>query len=89
MICIVSPSPGNTSATLHLLPGGAAGDPEVADRGGGHGRRGLLRRMRDIQLPLLDSDPVLSVVINLTDSFTDSFGIVDIMTQGGPHARLS
>ena len=22
--------------------------------------------------------------INLTDSFTDSFGIVDIMTQGGP-----
>jgi sn-glycerol 3-phosphate transport system permease protein len=24
------------------------------------------------------------VVINLTDSFTDSFGIVDIMTQGGP-----
>jgi len=45
---------------------------------------GVLRRMRDIQLPLLAPTLFFLVVINLTDSFTDSFGIVDIMTQGGP-----
>jgi sn-glycerol 3-phosphate transport system permease protein len=45
---------------------------------------GLIRRMRDIQLPLLTPTLFFLVVINLTDSFTDSFGIVDIMTQGGP-----
>jgi sn-glycerol 3-phosphate transport system permease protein len=45
---------------------------------------GLIRRMRDIQLPLLAPTLFFVTVINLTDSFTDSFGIVDIMTQGGP-----
>ena len=45
---------------------------------------GLLRRMRDIQLPLLTPTLFFLLVINMTDSFTDSFGIVDIMTEGGP-----
>jgi len=45
---------------------------------------GPIRRMRDIQLPLLAPTLFFLIVINLTDSFTDSFGIVDIMTQGGP-----
>ena len=45
---------------------------------------GIVRRMRDIQLPLLTPTLFFLLVINLTDSFTDSFGIVDIMTQGGP-----
>lgn len=45
---------------------------------------GPLRRMRDIQIPLLAPTLFFLIVINLTDSFTDSFGIVDIMTQGGP-----
>jgi sn-glycerol 3-phosphate transport system permease protein len=45
---------------------------------------GLLRRMRDMQIPLLAPTLFFLIVINLTDSFTDSFGIVDIMTQGGP-----
>ena len=45
---------------------------------------GLLRRMRDIQIPLIAPTMFFVIVINLTDSFTDSFGIVDIMTQGGP-----
>jgi len=45
---------------------------------------GILRRMRDIQIPLVAPTLFFVVVINLTDSFTDSFGIVDIMTQGGP-----
>lgn len=43
-----------------------------------------LRRMKDIQLPLLTPTFFFLLVINITDSFTDSFGIVDTMTSGGP-----
>jgi sn-glycerol 3-phosphate transport system permease protein len=46
---------------------------------------GLLRRIKDIQIPLLTPTIFFLVVINLTDSFTDSFGIVDLMTAGGPN----
>jgi sn-glycerol 3-phosphate transport system permease protein len=42
------------------------------------------RRMRDIQLPLLMPTFFFLLVINLTDSFVDSFGIIDITTEGGP-----
>jgi len=45
---------------------------------------GIIRRMRSIQLPLITPTLFFLAVIDLTDSFTDSFGIVDIMTQGGP-----
>ena len=45
---------------------------------------GIMRRMRDIQLPLLAPTLFFLIIVNLTDSFTDSFGIVDIMTGGGP-----
>ncbi|MBB3996602.1 carbohydrate ABC transporter permease [Aureimonas pseudogalii] len=45
---------------------------------------GPLRRMRDIQLPLLMPTIFFLLVINITESFQDSFGIVDIMTLGGP-----
>jgi sn-glycerol 3-phosphate transport system permease protein len=44
----------------------------------------VMRRMRDIQLPLITPTFFFLVVINITDSFTDSFGIVDTMTSGGP-----
>lgn len=44
----------------------------------------VLRRMRDIQLPLLAPTFFFVLVINITDSFTDSFGIIDTMTAGGP-----
>jgi len=44
----------------------------------------VLRRMRDIQLPLLAPTFFFVLVINITDSFTDSFGIIDTMTSGGP-----
>lgn len=44
----------------------------------------VLRRMRDIQLPLMAPTFFFVLVINITDSFTDSFGIVDTMTGGGP-----
>lgn len=45
---------------------------------------GPLRRIVDVQLPLLTPTFFFLLVINITDSFTDSFGIVDVMTQGGP-----
>jgi sn-glycerol 3-phosphate transport system permease protein len=44
----------------------------------------VIRRMRSVQLPLITPTLFFLAVINLTDSFTDSFGIVDIMTAGGP-----
>ena len=45
---------------------------------------GVLRRMRDIQIPLMTPTLFFLLVINLTNSFVDSFGIVDITTHGGP-----
>jgi sn-glycerol 3-phosphate transport system permease protein len=43
-----------------------------------------LRRIFDLQLPLLTPTLFFLLVINITDSFTDSFGIVDTLTGGGP-----
>lgn len=45
---------------------------------------GPLRRMWDLQIPLLAPTFFFLVVINLTDSFVDSFGIIDMTTHGGP-----
>jgi sn-glycerol 3-phosphate transport system permease protein len=45
---------------------------------------GPLRRMRDLQIPLLTPTLFFLVIINLTDSFTHSFALVDVMTAGGP-----
>jgi sn-glycerol 3-phosphate transport system permease protein len=42
------------------------------------------RRILDLQLPLLTPTLFFLLVINITDSFTDSFGIVDTLTGGGP-----
>ena len=44
-----------------------------------------MRRVRDIQIPLLTPTLFFLVIVNLTDSFVDSFGIVDITTEGGPN----
>lgn len=45
---------------------------------------GVLRRMWDIQLPLFAPTLFFLIVINITDSFVNSFGIIDITTGGGP-----
>jgi sn-glycerol 3-phosphate transport system permease protein len=45
---------------------------------------GPVRRMRDLQIPLLAPTLFFLVIINLTDSFTHSFALVDVMTAGGP-----
>lgn len=44
----------------------------------------VLRRLVDLQLPLLAPTFFFLLVINITESFVDSFGIVDIITGGGP-----
>ncbi|MGY2049436.1 carbohydrate ABC transporter permease [Methylobacterium sp. JK268] len=44
----------------------------------------VLRRMRDVQLPLLTPTLFFLGVINITDSFVDSFGMIDVVTRGGP-----
>ncbi|MFT4003003.1 MAG: ABC transporter permease subunit [Rhizobium sp.] len=46
---------------------------------------GVLRRFWDIQFPLITPTIFFLLVINITESFQDSYGIVDIMTSGGPH----
>ncbi|MEJ0013998.1 MAG: sugar ABC transporter permease [Bauldia sp.] len=45
---------------------------------------GFFKRARYIQIPLLTPTIFFLLVINITESFQDSFGIVDIMTSGGP-----
>jgi sn-glycerol 3-phosphate transport system permease protein len=45
---------------------------------------GVIRRALDIQIPLLAPTLFFLLVINITESFVDSFGIVDITTGGGP-----
>ncbi|MFN8828920.1 MAG: carbohydrate ABC transporter permease [Labrys sp. (in: a-proteobacteria)] len=45
---------------------------------------GVLRRFRDIQLPLITPTVFFLLVIVITQSFVDSFGIVSVTTGGGP-----
>ena len=58
--------------------------PRTVIEAGAMDGAGVLRRMRDIQLPLIAPTLFFLMVINITDSFVDSFGIVDITTNGGP-----
>ena len=45
---------------------------------------GPLRRLLDIQLPMIRPQLFFVATMNLVDSITNSFAIVDTMTQGGP-----
>ncbi len=45
---------------------------------------GVWRRTWHIVLPLLAPTTFLLLVLNVAGSFTQSFGIIDVMTQGGP-----
>ncbi len=58
--------------------------PRTVTEAGAMDGAGVLRRMWDIQLPLIAPTLFFLIVINITDSFVDSFGIVDITTNGGP-----
>jgi sn-glycerol 3-phosphate transport system permease protein len=58
--------------------------PRTLTEAGAMDGAGALRRVRDIQLPLILPTFFFLLVINITESFVDSFGIVDIITGGGP-----
>ncbi|MBN9232256.1 MULTISPECIES: ABC transporter permease subunit [Phyllobacteriaceae] len=58
--------------------------PRTISEAGAVDGASVLRRMWDIQLPLITPTLFFLIVINITDSFVDSFGIVDITTSGGP-----
>lgn len=45
---------------------------------------GPIRRFVTIVFPLLSPTFFFLLVINVTDSFTEGFGIINVMTQGGP-----
>ncbi|MDN7182578.1 ABC transporter permease subunit [Caballeronia sp. SEWSISQ10-4 2] len=50
---------------------------------------GPLRRFIDIQLPLLAPFVFFAIVINVLESLTSSFGLVDTLTHGGPGGATS
>ena len=58
--------------------------PRTMGEAGAMDGAGVLRRMWDLQLPLVAPTLFFLIVINITDSFVNSFGIVDITTNGGP-----
>ena len=45
---------------------------------------GPLRRVKDLILPMMTPTIFFLLIINITEAFTDSFGIIHVMTQGGP-----
>jgi sn-glycerol 3-phosphate transport system permease protein len=42
------------------------------------------QRMLDLQLPLIAPTAFFLLIMNIISSFTDSFGLIDVMTEGGP-----
>jgi sn-glycerol 3-phosphate transport system permease protein len=42
------------------------------------------QRLLDLQLPLIAPTAFFLLIMNIISSFTDSFGLIDVMTEGGP-----
>ena len=55
-----------------------------ADAGRREDGAGPIQRFVTIVFPLLSPTFFFLLVINVTDSFTEGFGIINVMTQGGP-----
>lgn len=64
-------------AALQMIP------RSITEAGAMDGARPF-QRMFDLQLPLIAPTVFFLLIINLISSFTDSFGIIDTMTDGGP-----
>ena len=64
-------------AALQMIP------RSITEAGAMDGARPF-QRMFDLQLPLIAPTVFFLLIINLISSFTDSFGIIDTMTEGGP-----
>jgi len=64
-------------AALQMIP------KSISEAGAMDGARPF-RRMIDLQLPLITPTVFFLLIMNLISSFTDSFGLIDVMTEGGP-----
>jgi len=64
-------------AALQMIP------RSINEAGAMDGARPL-RRMLDLQLPLIAPTAFFLLIMNIISSFTDSFGLIDTMTEGGP-----
>lgn len=64
-------------AALQMIP------RSIPEAGAMDGARPL-QRMFDLQLPLIAPTTFFLLIMNLISSFTDSFGLIDVMTEGGP-----
>ena len=64
-------------AALQMIP------RSITEAGAMDGARPF-RRMLDLQLPLIAPTAFFLLIMNIISSFTDSFGLIDTMTEGGP-----
>lgn len=64
-------------AALQMIP------RTISEAGAMDGARPF-RRMLDLQLPLIAPTVFFLLIMNIISSFTDSFGLIDVMTEGGP-----
>jgi sn-glycerol 3-phosphate transport system permease protein len=64
-------------AALQMIP------RSISEAGAMDGARPF-QRMIDLQLPLITPTVFFLLIMNLISSFTDSFGLIDVMTDGGP-----
>jgi sn-glycerol 3-phosphate transport system permease protein len=70
--------------TFIILLNGLQAIPETLHKAAAIDGASAWRRLFDIQLPLLTPQLFIVVVLELADSLTASFALVDTMTQGGP-----
>lgn len=64
-------------AALQMIP------RSLSEAGAMDGARPF-QRMMDLQLPLIAPTAFFLLIMNIISSFTDSFGLIDTMTEGGP-----
>ena len=64
-------------AALQMIP------RSISEAGAMDGARPF-QRLIDLQLPLIAPTAFFLLIMNLISSFTDSFGLIDVMTEGGP-----
>lgn len=70
--------------TFMILLTGLQSIPDTLHRAGAIDGAGAWRRLFDIQLPLITPQLFIVVVLEVSDSLSGGFGLIDTMTQGGP-----
>ena len=70
--------------TFIILLTGLQSIPETLHKAAAVDGAGPWRRLYDIQLPLLTPQLFIVVVLEIADSLSGSFALIDTMTEGGP-----